>query len=220
MFLSIRLVATGGRRSKTAMTNRAISASFAVTDETLAQRAKNGDDEALADLIERYTPLVCMRARAYARGVMDVDDVYQEGMIALLKAVRNYREDTAGSFRTFAAVCVNNKMLSAVTAHMRDKNAPMRSYLSLSGREIPEDLLAAVSPETDPEKLVIASEESAARNRRIETLLSPFERQVLRLYLSSYSYEEMSRQLGSSTKAVDNALQRVRRKLRNVFTLD
>ena len=202
------------------MTNRAISASFAVADETLAQRAKNGDDEALADLIEHYTPLVCMRARAYARGVMDVDDVYQEGMIALLKAVRNYREDTAGSFRTFAAVCVNNKMLSAVTAHMRDKNAPMRSYLSLSGREIPEDLLAAVSPETDPEKLVIASEESAARNRRIETLLSPFERQVLRLYLSSYSYEEMSRQLGSSTKAVDNALQRVRRKLRNVFTLD
>ena len=202
------------------MTNRATSASFAVADETLAQRAKNGDDEALADLIERYTPLVCMRARAYARGVMDVDDVYQEGMIALLKAVRNYREDTAGSFRTFAAVCVNNKMLSAVTAHMRDKNAPMRSYLSLSGREIPEDLLAAVSPETDPEKLVIASEESAARNRRIETLLSPFERQVLRLYLSSYSYEEMSRQLGSSTKAVDNALQRVRRKLRNVFTLD
>ena len=202
------------------MTTRAISASFAVADETLAQRAKNGDDEALADLIERYTPLVCMRARAYARGVMDVDDVYQEGMIALLKAVRNYREDTAGSFRTFAAVCVNNKMLSAVTAHMRDKNAPMRSYLSLSGREIPEDLLAAVSPETDPEKLVIASEESAARNRRIENLLSPFERQVLRLYLSSYSYEEMSRQLGSSTKAVDNALQRVRRKLRNVFTLD
>ena len=202
------------------MTNRAISASFAVADETLAQRAKNGDDEALADLIERYTPLVCMRARAYARGVMDVDDVYQEGMIALLKAVRNYREDTAGSFRTFAAVCVNNKMLSAVTAHMRDKNAPMRSYLSLSGRENPEYLLAAVSPETDPEKLVIASEESAARNRRIETLLSPFERQVLRLYLSSYSYEEMSRQLGSSTKAVDNALQRVRRKLRNVFTLD
>lgn len=202
------------------MTNRAISASFAVADETLAQRAKNGDDEALADLIERYTPLVCMRARAYARGVMDVDDVYQEGMIALLKAVRNYREDTAGSFRTFAAVCVNNKMLSAVTAHMRDKNAPMRSYLSLSGREIPEDLLAAVSPETDPEKLVIASEESAARNRRIDNLLSPFERQVLRLYLSSYSYEEMSRQLGSSTKAVDNALQRVRRKLRNVFTLD
>ena len=202
------------------MTNRAISASFAVADETLAQRAKNGDDEALADLIERYTPLVCMRARAYARGVMDVDDVYQEGMIALLKAVRNYREDTAGSFRTFAAVCVNNKMLSAVTAHMRDKNAPLRSYLSLSGREIPEDLLAAVSPETDPEKLVIASEESAARNRLIESLLSPFERQVLRLYLSSYSYEEMSRQLGSSTKAVDNALQRVRRKLRNVFTLD
>lgn len=83
-----------------------------------------------------------------------------------------------------------------------------------------ENALELLFGRIDPEKLVIASEESAARNRRIENLLSPFERQVLRLYLSSYSYEEMSRQLGSSTKAVDNALQRVRRKLRNVFTLD
>ena len=190
------------------------------TDQALAIAAKQGDDGALTRLIHRYAPLVRLRAKAFLQPDLDEEDLFQEGMIALLKAVRNYREDTAGSFRTFAAVCVNNKMLSAVTAHMRDKNAPMRSYLSLSGREIPEDLLAAVSPETDPEKLVIASEESAARNRRIENLLSPFERQVLRLYLSSYSYEEMSRQLGSSTKAVDNALQRVRRKLRNVFTLD
>lgn len=127
--------------------------------------------------------------------------------------MRNYREDAPGRFKTFAAVCVNNKLISTVTAHMRDKNAPMRSYLSL-GEDVPEEALA--SPGDDPEQLLIASEETNARNRQIATLLSPFERQVLRLYLSSYSYDEMSRELGSSSKAVDNALQRVRRKLRSV----
>ena len=101
---------------------------------------------------------------------------------------------------------------------MREKNAPMRGYLSLSEPEVPEEALTAHT--LDPEQLVIQSEETDARNRRIETLLSLFERQVLKLYLSSYSYEEMSKQLGSSTKAVDNALQRVRRKLRTVFTLE
>lgn len=190
------------------------------TDEALALLAKDGSDDALTALIQRYMPLALMRAHAYAKGVLDVDDLYQEAMIALLKAVRYYREDAAGSFRTFASVCINNKLSSAVRAHMRDKNAPMRDYLSLSETAESGEELAASESESDPELLVIASEETHARNRRIETLLSKFERQVLRLYLSSYSYDEMSAQLGSSTKAVDNALQRVRRKLRNVFTCE
>ncbi|MEM1486121.1 sigma-70 family RNA polymerase sigma factor [Oscillospiraceae bacterium PP1C4] len=187
------------------------------TDEELALFAKNGDDEALAILIQRYVPLVLMRARTYAKGDLDKDDLFQEGMIAFLKAVRNYRDDAAGSFKTFVSVCVNNKLISAVTTHMRDKNAPMRGYLSFSESDMSEEQFAASPALTDPELLVIQSEEADARNRRIETLLSLFERQVLRLYLSSYSYDEMSKQLGSSTKAVDNALQRVRRKLRNAF---
>ena len=189
------------------------------TDEQLACAAKRGDDDALTELITRYAPLVKGRTRAYAKGDgLDADDLYQEGMIALLKAVRNYRDDASGSFRTFAAVCVNNKLSSAVRAHMRQKNAPMRGYLSLSESDVSSDRLPASLRQTDPEVLVIASEESVDRNRRIETLLSPFERQVLRRYLSAYSYEDMARQLGSSVKAVDNALQRVRRKLRSVFT--
>lgn len=197
------------------MNDTAKSASLCdASDEALALRAKGGEDEALAILIKRYASFVHARARSYSRGGPDADDLYQEGMIALLKAVRNYREDAPGRFKTFAAVCVNNKLISTVTAHMRDKNAPMRSYLSL-GEDVPEEALA--SPGDDPEQLLIASEETSARNRQIATLLSPFERQVLRLYLSSYSYDEMSRELGSSSKAVDNALQRVRRKLRSVF---
>ena len=167
----------------------------AESDEQLVARAKDGDDEALTALIQRYAPFVRMRAGAYGVKELDADDLYQEGMIALLTAVRNYCAGLNSSFRTFASVCINNKLNSALRAHMREKNAPMRGYLSLS-------------------------EQTDARNRRIETLLSLFERQVLKLYLSSYSYEEMSKQLGSSTKAVDNALQRVRRKLRTVFTLE
>ena len=188
-------------------------------DEELARLAKDGDNDALTALIQRFAPLVQLRARSYLRNELDADDLYQEGMIALLKAVRNYRDDLPGSFKTFAIVCVNNKMLSAVKAHMRDKNAPMRGYVSLSGSDAPEQL-GVVAAGDDPELLVIRNEETDARNRRIENLLSIFERQVLQLYLSSYSYDEMSKQLGSSTKAVDNALQRVRRKLRNVFTCE
>lgn len=188
------------------------------SDETLALLAKDGSDEALTTLIQRYVPLVLLRARAYAKGDLDADDLFQEGMIALLKAVRNFREEIPSSFKTFAVVCVNNKLISAVTAHMRDKNAPMRGYISLSESDVSEEQLAAFSPVNDPELLVIQNEEAIARNRHIENLLSIFERQVLKLYLSSYSYGEMSKKLGSSTKAVDNALQRVRRKLRCVFT--
>ena len=190
----------------------------AESDEQLVARAKDGDDEALTALIQRYAPFVRMRAGAYGVKELDADDLYQEGMIALLTAVRNYCAGLNSSFRTFASVCINNKLNSALRAHMREKNAPMRGYLSLSEPEVPEEALTAHT--LDPEQLVIQSEETDARNRRIETLLSLFERQVLKLYLSSYSYEEMSKQLGSSTKAVDNALQRVRRKLRTVFTLE
>ncbi len=185
------------------------------SDEQLVVRAKDGDDEALTALIQRYAPFVRMRAGAYGVKELDADDLYQEGMIALLTAVRNYRADLSSSFRTFASVCINNKLNSALRAHMREKNAPMRGYLSLSEPEVPEQALTAHT--LDPEQFVIQSEETDARNKRIETLLSLFERQVLKLYLSSYSYEEMSKQLGSSTKAVDNALQRVRRKLRTVY---
>lgn len=185
----------------------------ACPDAELALGAKDGDDDALTRLICRYAPLVRLRARAFARGMLDEDDLYQEGMIALLSAVRGFREDT-GSFKTFVAVCVNNKLRNAVVSHMREKNAPMRDYLSLSEQE--EGELPAQGAD-DPAQLVIAGEELAARRRKIETVLSPFERQVLTLYLNAFSYEEMARRLDSTTKAVDNALQRTRRKLRGAF---
>ncbi len=101
----------------------------AESDEQLVARAKDGDDEALTALIQRYAPFVRMRAGAYGVKELDADDLYQEGMIALLTAVRNYCAGLNSSFRTFASVCINNKLNSALRAHMREKNAPMRGYL-------------------------------------------------------------------------------------------
>ena len=185
-------------------------------DVQLALAAKSGDGAALALLVERYTPFVRLRTRAYARQSLEAEDLFQEGMIALLKAVRCYRPGGSGSFGAFAATCVNHKLISAVRAHMRQKNAPMRDSLSLSDPALPEP--AARDPlGQDPQALVIASEEASDRARRMEALLSPLERQVLRLYLSGCSYAETAGRLEVSAKAVDNALQRIRRKLRSPF---
>lgn len=195
--------------------------SVASSDEQLARAAKESDDQALISLIRRYEPFVRGRAGSISsRAGLDADDLFQEGMIALLGAIRNYSDTGAGSFKTYASVCVNNKLSSALTAHMRGKNTPMRGYFSLSESEDALSQIGLSNKEGSPENLVIESEEKNARNRRINGLLSGFERQVLQLYLNSYSYEEMAKNLGTSTKAVDNALQRVRRKLRSVFTHD
>lgn len=186
------------------------------SDKELVLLARNGDEAALTSLIRRYAPLVRMRAHSFSQGMLDEEDLYQEGMIALLSAVRGFREEKWEAFKPFAAVCVNNKLRNAVAAHMREKNAPMRSYLSLSDTQEEAELPA--DPKEDPAQMVIASEESDARRQKIETLLSPFERQVLQLYLNAFPYEEMARRLASTTKAVDNALQRTRRKLRGALS--
>lgn len=189
-----------------------------LSDGELVRLAREGDDAALTRLISRYAPLVRMRARSFCKNMLDEDDLYQEGMIALLSAVRGFREDKGGTFKTFATICVNNKLRNAVISHMREKNAPMRGYVSLSDGAEEAELPAA--PEEDPAQVVIAGEESDARRRKIETLLSPFERQVLQLYLSAFSYDKMAKRLDSTPKAVDNALQRMRRKLRGAFAED
>lgn len=185
-----------------------------ISDQELVLSAKDGDEDALNLLIHRYAFFVRMRARAFSKGMLDADDLYQEGMIALLSAVRGFREEKCGSFKTFVAVCVNNKLRNAVTAHMREKNAPMRGYLSLSDTE-DEELLTDVSE--DPAQMVIVGEELALRRKKMDELLSSFERQVLVLYLRAFSYGEMASSLGTTVKSVDNALQRVRRKLQDVF---
>ena len=188
----------------------------AATDVELIRRAKTGDEAALTLLIEQYASAVRLRAVGFANRPLDADDLFQEGMIALLKAVRHFREDQSTSFKTFAFICINNKLRSARKAHLRGKNAPLRDYVSLSDTQEAQQLLLA-DEGADPEKLVIAGEQVDVRRRQIDALLSPFEKQVLTCYLSSYSYEEMAKRLDSSAKAVDNALQRVRRKLRSVF---
>ena len=185
-------------------------------DAQLALAAKSGDGAALERLLERYAPFVRRRTRVYARRALEAEDLFQEGMLALLKAVRCYRPGRSPNFGAFAAVCVNHKLISALRAHMRQKNAPLREGISLSDPGLPEP--AARDPShQDPQALVIAREERADRARRMEALLSPLERQVLALYLEGLRYEQIAGRLSTSPKAVDNPLQRVRRKLRGAF---
>lgn len=184
------------------------------SDEELAALAKAGREDALTWLVCRYAPMVRARARRFAQGALDEEDLFQEGMIALLFAVRGFQAEKGNAFCTFAAACVNHKLTNAVVSHMRQKNAPMRSYISLSD-EIPS--AESFDVQEDPVQAVIEDEEADARRRRIVALLTSFEQQVLTLYLKAFSYGEMAKRLGVTNKAVDNALQRIRRKLRRAF---
>lgn len=184
------------------------------SDDSLLKRfAEKSDYESLTVLIQRYTALVRLRARRYAIDTLDAEDLFQEGMIALLKAIRNYKPGSDAAFKTFAAVCINNKLRNVLSSHLSQKNVPMLGYVSFDEGYENQDTLC-----DDPVQTLISQEETDSRLRRIETLLSVFEMQVMQCYLQGLSYEKMAVALHSSTKAVDNALQRIRRKLRAHFT--
>jgi RNA polymerase sporulation-specific sigma factor len=170
------------------------------SDEALAEKAKAGVSSAFSVLSERYMFLIKSRANRYAGVVgQDVEDFIQEGMLALFRAVKGFDGGSGFKFKTYAVTCINNSLFSAIKKHMK----------SVATVTLPEE----ESP-TQPEELFIEQEASAELASQIQNRLSDFERQVLKLYLKGNSYAEISGTLGFSTKAVDNALQRIRRKLR------
>lgn len=181
-----------------------------LTDEELIPMARAGDDAAVTELVTRYLPMIRRRASRYFLPGMEAEDVVQEGLIGFLKAVRLY-ERGQSAFPTFAQVCVGSTMASAAKAALSQKSRPLRDYSSL-------DVLEGETTEQTAgleEELIIAEQMEELRSR-IRTVLSGFEQQVLTLYLSGHSYLEISQLLDAAPKAVDNALQRVRRKLRSV----
>lgn len=180
-----------------------------LTDESLAARARVGDEGAMALLTARLVPLVNALAAKYGGGTMEPEDLAQEGMFGFLAAVHGFDGENGVPFRSYAAVCIANRMRSAVRAGSRQKNIPLNSYISLSDGSV---RLPQAQP--DPEELVIAREEVARLDEWMARSLSKFERSVIRLYLGGRSYENIAARLGSTAKSVDNALQRVRRKLR------
>ncbi len=174
------------------------------SDEALCMLAASGDRVAEEVLVMRYHRLVRICSRPFFLAGGDSEDLMQEAMFGLLKAIREFDPERDVTFQTFAGVCIRNRVRSAVTSASRDKHAPLNNSL-------PMDAAGGVG--YDPEESIIDREEHADRLRRLKACLSGLERRILALYLSGLSYEEIGRQVGRSTKSVDNAVQRIRRKV-------
>ncbi len=190
-----------------------------LVDEELVEHAKNGDDRAAEYLIGKYRNFVRVKAKAYFLIGADREDIIQEGMIGLYKAIRDFRLDKLSSFRAFAELCITRQIITAIKTATRQKHIPLNSYISLNKPIYDEDsdrtLLDVISSirVSDPEELVINQEASATMRERIRKNLSELECRVLTAYLEGKSYQEMANELSRHVKSIDNALQRVKRKL-------
>jgi RNA polymerase sigma-H factor len=191
-----------------------------VEDLRLVLRARNGDGAALDTLIRRYTGFVRLKSSSYFIAGGESDDLIQEGLIGLYKAVRDFRSDKETSFRSFAELCITRQIITAIKAATRFKHSPLNTYVSFSqtpaGQEDSDCTLGDALPGShvnDPAICVISTEELHSLVFSLGTGLSALESDALRLYLEGRSYEEMAEELGCDTKTIDNALQRVKRKV-------
>ncbi|HHY71485.1 MAG TPA: RNA polymerase sporulation sigma factor SigH [Thermoanaerobacterales bacterium] len=190
-----------------------------MTDEEIVCEAVNGDHEALEYLINKYKNFVKSKARSYFLIGADREDIIQEGMIGLYKAVRDFNPDKLSSFRAFAELCITRQIITAIKTATRQKHIPLNSYVSLNKPLYDEDsdrtlldILSGVKI-SDPEELIISREEFEDIEGKMGEILSKLEWQVLMAYLGGKSYQEIAKDLKRHVKSIDNALQRVKRKL-------
>ena len=195
-----------------------LSHNLAVDEETIRD-AKAGDELALEFLINKYKSFVRAKARTYFLIGADREDIIQEGMIGLYKAIRDFRGDKLSSFRAFAELCITRQIITAIKTATRQKHIPLNSYISLNKPIFDEDsdrtLLDVISEESisDPEEMMINREEFAGIELKMGEILSGLEWEVLSKYLQGRSYQEIAVDLSRHVKSIDNALQRVKRKL-------
>jgi len=196
-----------------------------MADEEVALLARDGDEAALEVLLNKYKNFVRSKARSYFLIGADHEDIVQEGMIGLFKAVRDFREDKLASFRAFAELCVTRQIITAIKTATRQKHIPLNSYVSLNRPIYDEesdrtlmDVLSEVQM-AGPEELLISQEDYSSVESRISEVLSDLEMEVLNLYLEGKSYQEIAEELGRHVKSIDNALQRVKRKLEKSLDL-
>lgn len=188
------------------------------TDAQLALLVKSGDSEAFAELTARYMSLIRMKAAPFHSAQLETDDLCQEGLMGLLSAARSYEEGNRASFRTYAGVCISNRMIMAYRAALSRKNSPLCNFVSLSGDgDESRRLTTGPADGWDPETVLASSESISQMWKRIRSVLSEREYRVLRLYLSGFTYAEIARKLSVTPKAADNALQRARLKLKGRF---
>lgn len=190
-----------------------------MTDEEIVELARDSNDVALEFLINKYRNFVRAKARSYFLIGADREDIIQEGMIGLYKAIRDFRSDKLASFRAFAELCITRQIITAIKTATRQKHIPLNSYISLNrpiyDEESDRTLLDIISGTkvTDPEELVISKEEFVDIENKMGEFLSDLEWKVLMYYLEGKSYQEIADDLSRHVKSIDNALQRVKRKL-------
>jgi len=189
------------------------------SDEDIVEAVREGDSMALEYLINKYRNFVRAKARSYFLVGADREDIVQEGMIGLYKSIRDFRGDKLSSFKAFAELCITRQIITAIKTATRQKHIPLNSYVSLDKPIYDEDsdrtLLDVICSTrvSDPEELMINKEEFSGLEDKMMELLSDLERRVLTLYLDGRSYQEIAVDLDRHVKSIDNALQRVKRKL-------
>ena len=192
-------------------------------DEAIVKLAQEADGAALEYLLNKYKNFVRTKARSYFLIGADHEDIVQEGMIGLYKAIRDYREEKLKSFRAFAELCITRQIITAIKTATRQKHIPLNSYVSLNrpiyDEESDRTLMDVITEgrSADPEELLIGQESYVSIESQIDEALSPLERRVLAAYLDGKSYQEIAVMLGRHVKSIDNALQRVKHKLEKLI---
>lgn len=188
----------------------------AFSDEELIEKLRQGEDDITDYILEKYKPLVRKKTIAMYLIGGETEDLIQEGMIGLFKAIRDYKPDKDASFYHFAELCINRQLYSALEASNRKKHQPLNSYISLSEQEHPDAVAAEllVDKESGPEQTVIEQEVWEEYKKRLAQNLSRMENQVLQYYLDGNHYIQIAEMMGKSPKSIDNALQRIRQKIR------
>lgn len=193
------------------------------TDEEYAHLAQQGDDSALEYLLDKYKNFVRSKARSYFLIGADHEDIVQEGMIGLYKAIRDFKPEKLASFRAFAELCITRQIITAIKTATRQKHIPLNSYVSLNkpiyDEESDRTLLDVITEGrvANPEDMLINQEDVGLIEDRIGQMLSSLEREVLLAYLDGKSYQEIAQELDRHVKSIDNALQRVKRKLERLL---
>ncbi|WP_294405887.1 RNA polymerase sporulation sigma factor SigH [uncultured Clostridium sp.] len=188
-------------------------------DEEVVMEAKAGNNKAQEYLISKYENFVKAKAKSYFLIGADKEDIYQEGMIGLYKAIRDFNPEKSTSFKAFAEICVTRQIITAIKTATRQKHIPLNTYVSLNKpiyeEESERTLLDVLSglKISDPEELMISKEQMQFIEETISEVLSGLERKVLTSYLDGKSYQEIACDLERHSKSIDNALQRVKRKL-------
>lgn len=190
----------------------------AFSDEELIEKLRQGEDDITDYILEKYKPLVRKKTNAMYLIGGETEDLIQEGMIGLFKAIRDYKPDKDASFYHFAELCISRQLYSALEASNRKKHQPLNSYISLSEQEHPDAVAAEllVDKESGPEQTVIEQEVWEEYKKRLAQKLSRMENQVLQYYLDGNHYIQIAEMMGKSPKSIDNALQRIRQKIRQM----